>query len=39
MVKVAVTGVTGMIGGAVAKRFVQHGYTVRGIARRQTQPS
>jgi dihydroflavonol-4-reductase len=39
MVKVAVTGVTGMIGGAVAKRFAEHGYTVRGIARRQAQPN
>ena len=39
MVNVAVTGVTGMIGGAVANRFAESGYTVRGIARRPAQTS
>lgn len=33
MVNVAVTGVTGMIGGAVARCFEECGHTVRGIAR------
>jgi dihydroflavonol-4-reductase len=37
MVNVAVTGVSGMIGGAVAKRFAQSAYTVRGIARPSAQ--
>lgn len=33
MVNVAVTGVTGMIGGAVARCFAESGHTVRGVAR------
>jgi dihydroflavonol-4-reductase len=33
MVNVAITGVTGMIGGAVGRSFVECGHTVRGIAR------
>jgi dihydroflavonol-4-reductase len=33
MVNVAVTGVTGMIGGAVGRCFAESGHTVRGVAR------